>query len=75
MSVYLAKQLFVLYPHGIFVRDSLDGDMVAPDAALAVEKGGGKDPFVVVLDLLEEFDAADSRHLVAPGGSVSEPPP
>ena len=22
MSVYLAKQLFVLYPHGIFVRDN-----------------------------------------------------
>jgi len=47
---------------GVKIVPAINGDMVAADAALAVEQGGGKDPFVVVLDLLEEFDAANSRH-------------
>ena len=40
---------------------AVDGHMVAADAALAVKKGWRKDPFVVMLDSLEEFDAANSR--------------
>ena len=50
-----------IYALGVKLIPALNGHMVAADAALAVEKGGGEGPVIVVLDSLEEFDAANSR--------------
>ena len=47
---------------GMQLIPALDGDVVAADTALGIEQGCGEDPVVVVLDFLEEFDPANSRH-------------
>src|ERR1039458_6032775 len=47
---------------GVGFIPALHADMVAADAALAVEQGGGRNPSAVVLDLFEEDDAGLSWH-------------
>jgi hypothetical protein len=41
---------------------ALNANVIATDAALAVEQSEGRNPSVVVLDLLEEDDACLSWH-------------
>jgi transcriptional regulator with XRE-family HTH domain len=54
-SASLSRELVALHAH-----------MVAADAALAVEQGGGRNPSAVALDLFEEDDAGLSWHLAIP---------
>src|ERR1035441_9341805 len=69
-------------PSGWASSHALHADMVAADAALAVEQGGGRYPSAVVLDLFEEDDAGLSWHSAIPrrgpfsllGRFPSEPP-